>query len=86
MIKQYDEVRKVSTGYGDHYATGCLLGNAYFKNNYRLIDVDLSKQKTLDPDPRAIQQILFQEVVEGDDDTKIRESTTLGASATVHYS
>ena len=45
MIKQYDEIRKLSTGYGDHYTTGCLLDYAYFKANYRLIAVDLSKKK-----------------------------------------
>ena len=45
IIKQYDEVRKVSTGYGDDYATGCLLDYAYFKDNCRLIAVDLSKKK-----------------------------------------
>ena len=72
IIKQYDEVRKVSTGYGDDYATGCLLDYAYFKDNCRLIAVDLSKQKALDADPRAIQQIVFHIVVEGDDNTKIR--------------
>ena len=72
IIKQYDEVRKVSTGYGDDYTTGCLLDYAYFKDNYRLIAVDLSKQKDLDVDPRAIQQIVFQGVVGGDDGTKIR--------------
>ena len=55
IIKQYDEVRKVSVGYGDDYTTGCLLDYAYFKDNYRLIAVDLSKQKDLDVDPRAIQ-------------------------------
>ena len=48
-IKQNDEVRKVTTGYG-----GCLLDYAYFKDNYRLIAVDLSKQKALDAYPRAI--------------------------------
>ena len=55
IIKQYDEIRKVSTGYGDDYTNGCLLHYAYFKDNYRLIAVDLSKQKALDADPRAIQ-------------------------------
>ena len=30
LINQYDEVRKVSTGQGDDYATGCLLDFAYF--------------------------------------------------------
>ena len=43
LIKQYDEVRKVSTGQGDDYTTGCLLDFAYFKNNYRLTAPDLSK-------------------------------------------
>ena len=59
LIKQYDEVRKISTGQGDDYTTGCLLDFAYFKNNYRLIAADLSKQKALDVDSRAIQQIIF---------------------------
>ena len=61
LIKQYDEIRQVSTGYGDDYATVCLLDYAYFKDNYRLIAVDLSKQKALDADLRAIQQIVFHE-------------------------
>ena len=58
VIKKYDEVRKVPTGQGDDYTTGCLL-DFYFKNNYRLIAADLSKQKALDADTRAIQQIIF---------------------------
>ena len=70
MIKQYDEVRKVSTGHGDDYTTGSLLDYAYFKDNYRLIVVDLTKQKALDANLRAIQQIVFQGVVGGDAGTK----------------
>ena len=46
-IKQYDEVRKLSTGKGDDYTTGCLLHFAYFEINYRLITADLSKPKSL---------------------------------------
>ena len=81
LIKHYDEVRKVSTGQGDDYTTGCLLDYAYFKDNYRLIAVDLSKQKALDADPRAIQQIVFQGVVGGaPDNTKIRLYTILEKS------
>ena len=49
-----------------------LLDYAYFKNNYRLIAVVLSEQKSLDADPRSIQQIVFEGVAGGDDDTKIR--------------
>ena len=45
LIKQYDEVRKVSRGQGDDYTAGCLLDFAYFKNNFRLIVADLSKKK-----------------------------------------
>ena len=54
-----------------------MLDYAYFKDNYRLIVVDLSKQKALDADPRAIQQIIFQGVVERDDNAKIRQYTIL---------
>ena len=43
LIKQYNEVRKVSTGQCDDYTTGCLLDFAYFKKNYRLIAADLIK-------------------------------------------
>ena len=58
-MKQYDEIRKISAGQGDDYTTGCLLDFAYFEKNYRLIAVDLSKQKSLDADSRAIEQIIF---------------------------
>ena len=58
-IKQYDEVRKISTGKGDDYTTGCLLDFAYFEKNYKIIAADLSKQKALGADSRAIQQIIF---------------------------
>ena len=80
ITKQYDEIRKVSTGYDDDYTTGCLLDYAYFKDNYKLIAVDLSKQTALDADPRAVQQIVFQGVVGGDDGTKIRLCTILEQS------
>ena len=30
-IKQYDKIRKLSTGQGDDYTTGCLLDFAYFE-------------------------------------------------------
>ena len=43
----------------DDYTTGCLLGYQYFKDHYQLIAVNLSEQKELDADSRAIQQIDF---------------------------
>ena len=67
-IKQYGEIRKISTGQGVDYTTGCLLDFSYFEKNYRLIAADSSKQKALDADSRAIQQIIFT----GKTDNQIR--------------
>ena len=36
-----------------------MLDYPYFKENYKMIAIDLSKQQALDADPRAIQQINF---------------------------
>ena len=55
----YDNIRKIATGQRDDYTTGCLLDYPYFKDTYKMIAVDLSKQQALDADPRAIQQINF---------------------------
>ena len=55
----YENIRKIATGHGDDYTTGCLLDYSYFTDTYKMIAVDLSKQKALDADPRAIQQINF---------------------------
>ena len=80
LIKQCKEVRKISTGHGDDYTTGCLLDYAYFKDNYKLITVHLNKQIALDVDPRAIQQIVFQGVAGGANNTKRRLCTILEKS------
>ena len=58
-FKTYQNIRKIATGQGDDCASGCLLDYPYFKENYKMIAVDLSKQQALDVDPRAIQQINF---------------------------
>ena len=58
-IRKYDEIRKIATGKGDNYATGCLLDYNYLKKNDQLNAIDLSKQRELDADPQAIQQIEF---------------------------
>ena len=59
MNKTYENIRKIATGQGDYYTTGCLLDYSYFKNHYKMIAIDLSKQQALDADPRSIQQINF---------------------------
>ena len=55
----YENIRKIATGQGDDYTTGCLLDYSYFADTYKMIAVDLSKQQALNDDPRAIQQINF---------------------------
>ena len=55
----YENIKKVAAGKGDDYTTGCLLDYTYFRNNYKMIAVDLSRQQALDADTRAIQQINF---------------------------
>ena len=47
------------TGRGENYTTGSLLDYDYWKNNYKLICFDLSKQKVLDSNPKANQQTEF---------------------------
>ena len=47
-------------GKGEDYSTGSLLDYYYFKEHYKLVAADLSKQKELDADPRPIQQIEFK--------------------------
>ena len=55
----YDNIRKIATGQGDDYTTDCSLDYPYFKNYYKMIAINLSKQQALDADPKAIQQISF---------------------------
>ena len=59
MNKTYENIRKSAAGKEDDYTTDCLLDYPYFKENYKIIVVDLSRQNELDVDPRAIQQINF---------------------------
>ena len=55
--KRYKEKRKLTI----RYTTGCLMDYEYIKNRYRLIavEIDLSRQKGLDADSKAVQQIEF---------------------------
>ena len=56
---KYENIRKIAIVLGDDYTTGCFLDYIYFHKYYKMIAVDLSKQQTLDADPKAIQQITF---------------------------
>ena len=59
MISKHENIRKIATGQGDDYTTDCLLDYPYFKENYKMIAIDLSKQQASDADPTIIQQINF---------------------------
>ena len=67
-IEKYRELKKVMIGKGEKYTTGSLLDYNYFNKHYKLLAVDLSKQKELDTNPRAIQQIEFKYILETDSD------------------
>ena len=65
-IEKYRELKKVMTGKEEDYTTGSLLDFNYFNKHYKLVAVDLSKQKELHADPRAIQQIEFKYMLQTD--------------------
>ena len=56
-IEKYRELKKVMIGKGEDYTTGSLLDFNYFNKHYKLIAVDLSKQKELDADPRVFNKL-----------------------------
>ena len=55
----HENIRKIATGQGDNYTTGCLLDYIYFKNYYKMIAIDLSKQQALDADPRQFNKLIL---------------------------
>ena len=67
----YKNIKKIATGKGDDYTTSFLLDYQYFRDSYEIILVDLSKQQTLDADPRAVQQINFTGNVDRPGNTRI---------------
>ena len=48
-----------------------MLDYRYFKENYRVIAIDLSKQQALDADPKSIQQINFTTYLDRAGNTRI---------------
>ena len=70
-IEKYRELKKVMIGKGEDYTAASLLDYDYFNKHYKLVAVDLSKQKEFDADPRVIQQIEFK--------------YTLGTDSTIYW-
>ena len=46
----YENIRKIAIGQGDDYTTSPLLNYTCFKDSYKMIAVDLSKQQAIDAD------------------------------------
>ena len=67
----YENIRKITSGQGDDYTTGCWLDYPYFKDSYKMIAVDLSKQEILNSGPRAVQQINFTASLDRAGNTRI---------------
>ena len=51
----YDNIRITAANQRDNYTTSCLLDYPYFKENYNIVSLDLTKLETLDADPKTIQ-------------------------------
>ena len=58
-LRTYDSIQIVGLGQGDNYKTGSLLDYSHFKDYYKMVTINLSKQQALNADPNSIQQINF---------------------------
>ena len=56
-MRVYHKVCKIATGWGGDCTTSCFLGYNCFNKFYKMIAIDLSNQRALDTDSKAIQQI-----------------------------
>ena len=55
-------IQKIATGQESDYTTGFLLQYIYFKENYKLIAINLNRKQKLDANTKAIQQIILLEI------------------------
>ena len=39
-LRTYENIKRIATGQGNYYTTGCLLARNYFKYNYKVIPID----------------------------------------------
>ena len=64
-------LEKIDTDQRDDYTTGCFLDYTYFRDYYKMIAIDLSKQQAVNFDPKAIQQINFTANLDRTGNTRI---------------
>ena len=72
-LKTYDNIIKTANSQGNDCTTWRLPDHSYFKNYYKIISIDLSKQQKIDANPKEIQQIHFT----GNQDTAESETMFL---------
>ena len=60
MSKTYENIRKITTGKGDGYTTGYLLDYPYFKENYKMIAIDISRQNKLEQILEQFRKLILQ--------------------------
>ena len=70
-IRTYDNIQIITAGQEDYYTTDCLLDYPYFKEYYKIIAIDLSKQQALDIDSKPMQQINFAENLDQDGNNNV---------------
>ena len=52
-LRTYENNAKIATGHRHDYTNGCLLDHSFFKENYKLLAIDLSNQGALGVDPTS---------------------------------
>ena len=57
-IRKYVNIVKFAPGSGYDCRTCCLLDYSYLKENYKLIEMDVSKQQALYADPKSINKLI----------------------------
>ena len=75
-----------SIGQRDDYTTGWLLDYSYFKNYYKVIVINLSKQQNLGSDPKAIHQINYTGNLYQDSNTDMFFITEEAKETTLDFS
>lgn len=51
----YENIRTITRGQGDDCTTDGLLDSTYFKENLKLVVIELSKYQALDANPKAMK-------------------------------
>ena len=52
-LRTYESNAKIATGHRHDYTNGCLLDHSFFKENYKLLAIDLSKQQAFGVHPKS---------------------------------